>query len=350
MISNTSSIFKQQDCSFSCFLVAEIGVNHNGCVNKAMKLIDSAIRCGANAVKFQSFIPEELATNLASKAEYQKIGNEKSKNQLGMLKKLSLSFQETLKLKDYCEARNIVFITTPFDFLSLNYCSKLGLKMIKISSGDLNNYPFIASVSKLNIPIILSTGMGSVAEISKAISTIKDNGNPSYLLLQCTTSYPAPVGSSNLNAMVSMGVCFDCNVGFSDHTIGSVAAIVSRTLGARIIEKHFTLDKNDIGPDHKASADPSEFSKLVSDVRNAEKALGSSHKAPSDVEKQNKVFTRKSIVASADIKKGQLITSKDITFKRPGTGLNPEFCDLIIGKSARMDIPKNTLLDFSNLA
>jgi N,N'-diacetyllegionaminate synthase len=330
------------------FIIAESGVNHNGNINIAKKLIDTAVEAGADAVKFQTFKAENLVTKDAPKAEYQKetTGNG---NQFEMLKKLELSFEDHIILKKYCDEKKIMFLSTPFDFESVDLLEKINMPIYKISSGDLTNSPLLKYIAKLNKPMIVSTGMANLGEVESAVNAIKETGNGKISLLHCTSNYPTDYVDVNLNAMLTMKSAFMLPIGYSDHTIGIEVPITAVAIGAKIIEKHFTLDKNLEGPDHKASLNPEEFKQMISGIRNIEKAFGNGIKKCNSSEENTRRVARKSIVAKVDIRKGEIISYENITFKRPANGLSPIFIDEIIGKAAICDIYEDELITFSNV-
>lgn len=330
------------------FIIAEAGVNHNGDLNTAKKLIDAALVAGADAIKFQSFKAENLVTKDAPKAQYQK-KNTGSGNQYDMLKKLELSFDDHIMLKKYCEEKGIMFISTPFDFESVDLLEKLEIPMYKISSGDLTNIPFLKYIAKLNKPMIVSTGMGNLGEVEMAVEAIKNTENNKITLLHCTSNYPTNYDDVNLNAMITMKNAFKLPVGYSDHTLGIEIPIAAAAMGAAIIEKHFTLDKNMEGPDHKASLNPNEFKQMVSSIRNIEKALGDGIKKCNKNEEDTKRAARKSIVAGRNIVQGEVLSYENISFKRPGTGISPIFLDEVIGKKAACDFNADEFIQFDKI-
>lgn len=331
-----------------CFIIAEAGVNHNGNIEIAKKLIDIACDAKVDAVKFQTFKAENLVTKNAEKANYQK-ENTGDGSQFEMLKKLELSYEEHLILKQYCESKEIMFISTPFDFESVDLLEKLQIPLYKISSGDLTNIPFLTYIAKLNKPMIISTGMASLGEVEKAVEVINRCGNNRIRLLHCTSNYPTVYEDVNLNAMVTLRNAFKLPVGYSDHTESIEIPIAAVAMGAEIIEKHFTLDKNMEGPDHKASLSPEELKNMVSSIRNIEKAFGNGIKVCNKNEENTKKVARKSIVASKNIKNGETISYENIAFKRPGYGISPLFIDEIIGKNAVCDINVDEFITFSNV-
>lgn len=331
----------------SCFIIAEAGVNHNGDINIAKKLVDYAFEAGVDAIKFQTFKAENLVTKNALKANYQKqtTGNG---NQYEMLKKLELSYDDHLILKKYCDEKGIIFISTPFDFESVDLLVKLDIPLYKISSGDLTNLPLVNYIAKLNKPMIISTGMADLGEVEDAVEAIKETGNNKISLLHCTSNYPTDYGDVNLNAMITLKNAFKLPIGYSDHTAGIEVPVAAVAMGAKIIEKHFTLDKSMEGPDHKASLNPEELKQMVISIRNVEKAFGNGIKRCTESEQNTKKVARKSIVASVNIKKGEIISYSNITVKRPENGISPKFIDEFIGKIAREDINVDDFITFSN--
>ncbi|MBQ7076684.1 MAG: N-acetylneuraminate synthase [Lachnospiraceae bacterium] len=328
----------------SVYIIAEAGVNHNGKLEIAKKLVDSAKAAGADCVKFQTFKAEKLVSKNAVKAEYQKETTGDSSQQ-EMLKKLELSYDEFIELKKYCDKVGITFLSTPFDSESVDFLNSLDMPFWKIPSGEVTNYPYLVKLAKTHKPVIMSTGMCDLNEIDAAINVLKENGAGEITILHCNTEYPTPFTDVNLKAMVSMKETFDVKVGYSDHTKGIEVPIAAVALGATVIEKHFTLDKNMEGPDHKASLEPYELKAMVDAIRNIEKALGTGKKAPTESELKNKAVARKSIVAACDIKKGQTFTEENLTVKRPGTGLSPMFWNEIIGTTAKRDYSLDEMID-----
>ena len=326
------------------FIIAEAGVNHNGDIELAKKLVDIAAESGADAIKFQTFKAENVAIKNAPKAEYQVKNTNSDESQYDMIKKLELSEEEFRELHRYARKKGIIFLSTPFDFESADFLEELGVPAFKVSSTDLTNLPFLEYIAEKGKPIILSTGMGTLGEIEEAVSTIKNTGNEDIILLHCITSYPAKFESLNLRAIQTLKEAFKLPVGFSDHSLGIYAPIAAVALGAVVIEKHFTLDKNLPGPDHKASLNPCELKEMIRGIRLIEKALGDGIKRPTPEEEEIKKIARRSIVAKVDIPKGAIITKDMITFKRPGTGLPPKYYNKIIGKRARRDIKADELI------
>lgn len=331
-----------------CFIIAEAGVNHNGDINIAKKLVDKAKEAGVDAIKFQTFKADNLVTKQAPKAEYQKQATGDG-SQFEMLKKLELSLEDHIALKKYCEEKGIMFISTPFDFESVDLLEKIDVPLYKVSSGDLTNLPLLNYIANKNKPIILSTGMSNLGEVEEAVETIFQTGNDRLVLLHCTSNYPTAYKDVNLRAMLTMKEAFKLPVGYSDHTIGIEVPIAAVALGAKVIEKHFTLDRNMAGPDHKASLEPDELKILVKSIRNIETAMGDGIKRCNKSEEKSKFVSRKSIVAKHDIKKGQVITQDLIVYKRPASGLPPKFVKYILGKKARAEIRKDEVIDFEKV-
>lgn len=331
-----------------CFIIAEAGVNHNGDVDIARQLIDAAYDAGADAVKFQTFKADNLVTKNAPKANYQK-ETTGGGNQYEMLKKLELSLEEHTLLKNYCEFKGIMFLSTPFDFESVNLLEQIDVPLYKISSGDLTNIPLISYVANKNKPVILSTGMSNLGEVEEAVEAIKECGNDNIILLHCTSNYPTTYEDVNLNAMITMKSAFKLSVGYSDHTLGIEIPVAAVAMGAKVIEKHFTLDKNMNGPDHRASLNPQELKIMVKSIRNIEKAFGDGIKRCNKNEKNTKNAARKSIVAAKEIKEGEKITYDNITFKRPENGLSPSYVKFVVGKNAVCSIEKDEIVTFRNI-
>lgn len=323
------------------FIIAEAGVNHNGDIALAKKLVEEAKRAGADCVKFQTFRAEALVTGDAKKAEYQKKQTGASQSQFEMLKKLELSKEEFLELKAYCDECEIEFLSTAFDMESLDFLESLAPSCYKIPSGEITNYPYLVAIAKTGRPVILSTGMCEMEEVEAAVSTLREHGAGAITILHCTTEYPAPLADVNLKAMNTLGEYFKVPVGYSDHTEGIEIPVAAVAMGAQVIEKHFTLDKNMEGPDHKASLTPVELSEMVQAIRNVEQALGSSEKIVTKREKANRMVARKSIVAAQPIVKGEVFSSENLTVKRPADGISPMRWTEVIGKVADRDYQKD---------
>ncbi len=328
------------------FIIAEAGVNHNGSLELAKKLIDVAVVSGADAVKFQTFKAENLVSKNAQKADYQKQTTNNEESQFDMIKKLELDVQTHRILMDYCKEKNIMFLSTPFDHDSIDLLNDLGLEIFKIPSGEITNLPYLRHIGKLNKKVILSTGMADIGEIEDAMDILINAGTKkeNITVLHANTMYPTPMEDVNLKAMVTIGKTFDVAFGYSDHTLGIEVDIAAVALGACCIEKHFTLDKTMEGPDHKASLEPDELKAMVKAIRNIELALGSSIKKPSKSEMPNMQIARKSIVAKIEIKKGDRLSEENITIKRPGNGINPMRWDEIVGTIAAKDYKEDELI------
>ncbi|WP_418186791.1 N-acetylneuraminate synthase [Aliarcobacter lanthieri] len=328
------------------FIIAEAGVNHNGSIELAKKLIDVAVESGVDAVKFQTFKAENLISKNAQKADYQKQTTDKDESQFEMIKKLELDVATHKELISYCKTKNIMFLSTPFDHDSIELLNDLGLEIFKIPSGEITNLPYLRHIGKLNKEVILSTGMADIGEIEDAMDILIDAGTKkdNITVLHANTEYPTPMEDVNLKAMVTIGNTFDVSFGYSDHTLGIEVPIAAVSLGASCIEKHFTLDKTMEGPDHKASLEPNELKDMVRAIRNIELALGSSVKKPSPSENKNKPIARKSIVARCDIKKGEILSENNLSIKRPGNGISPMRWDEIIGSVAQKDYKEDELI------
>lgn len=328
------------------FIIAEAGVNHNGSLDIALQLVDTAKKAGADAIKFQTFKAEKLVSKNAQKACYQKenTGNSDEK-QIDMLKKLELSFDDFSKIKKYCDESGILFLSTPFDFQSIEFLNSIEMPLYKIPSGEITNLPYLIKIAETGKEVILSTGMCDMEEIKEAINALEKYGTKKISLLHCTTEYPAPFDEVNLNAILTLKKEFNLDVGYSDHTEGIEVSIAAVAMGASIIEKHFTLDKNMSGPDHKASLNPIELREMIKSIRNIEKSMGSPEKKPTNSELKNREIARKSIVAAKDIVKGQDFTDDNITVKRPGNGISPMRWFDIIGKTASRDYKEDELIE-----
>jgi len=330
----------------SVFIIAEAGVNHNGSVELAKQLIDVAFEAGADAVKFQTFKAENIASKNAPKAEYQKQTTDVSESQFDMLKKLELDVETHKELITYCKQKDIIFLSTPFDHESIGLLCDLGLQIFKIPSGEITNLPYLKHIGSLSEQVILSTGMSTLEEVGDALNVLTNAGTlkENITVLHANTMYPTPMEDVNLNAMLTIQKEFGLAVGYSDHTLGIEVDIAAVVMGASIIEKHFTLDKTMDGPDHEASLEPEELKEMVASIRNIEKALGSSEKKPSPSESSNIKVVRKSIIANQNIKKGDLLTDKNISVKRPGGGISPMQWDEIIGVAASKDYNADELI------
>lgn len=335
----------------ACFIIAEAGVNHNGSLQLAKKLIDVAKKSGADAVKFQTFKSEDLVTNDAKMAQYQQQNTGKKESQITMLKKLELSDADFVKLKKYCDQKEIMFLSTPHTESAVDFLEVL-MSAFKVGSGDLTNLPIIEKMAKKQKWIIMSTGMANVKEIQEALETVRKFSKKKISLLHCTTSYPCPLDQVNLKAMITLVKKFakkfsPLEVGYSDHTEGIIVSVAAVAMGAKVLEKHFTLDKSLPGPDHKASLDPNELEELVVRVRETEKILGSFVKKPTESENRIAKVTRKSIVANVDIPKGVTISADMLIIKRPGTGIASKHLARIMGRKAKRIIKKDALISWN---
>ena len=328
------------------FVIAEAGVNHNGSVELAKKLIDVAAETGVDAVKFQTFKANKLVSKSAQKAAYQKETTDAEESQLEMIRKLELDIQMHHELMDYCQSQNIMFLSTPFDHESIDILHNLGLEIFKIPSGEITNLPYLRHIGSLDKEVILSTGMADIGEIEDALDVLMESGThkEKITILHANTMYPTPMEDVNLKAMFTIGKTFDVKYGYSDHTLGMEVPVAAVAMGASVIEKHFTLDKTMEGPDHKASLEPDELKAMVSAIRNIEMALGSSIKKPSKSERPNMEIARKSIVASRPIHKGQTFNEENLAVKRPGNGISPMRWDEIIGQKAQKDYVEDELI------
>lgn len=327
------------------YIIAEAGDNHNGDFNTALKLVDVAKRAGADCVKFQTFVTEEIISKYAEMAEYQKKNTGKEESQFEMVKRLELSFDEFRKIKEYCDRVGIQFLSTPFDLKSVDFLNELGVPFFKIPSGEITNYPYLIKIAHTGKPVVMSTGMCEPDEILAAINVLEKNGSGEITLLHCNTEYPTPLKDVNLYAMRTMKKMFGKKVGYSDHTKGIEVPVAAVALGACVIEKHFTLDKNMPGPDHKASLEPDELGRMVKNIRNIEIALGDGVKRVSESERKNIALARKSIVARRNIQEGEILTEENLAVKRPGTGINPMQWMEVLGTRAVRDFKEDELIE-----
>ena len=325
-------------------IIAEAGVNHNGRLDMAKKLVDAAKSCGADIVKFQTAKLDSLVSKSAHMADYQKKNTGVEESQKEMLSKLLLSFEDFVELASYCKEVGIQFLSTPFDIESIRFLSDMQ-DIWKVPSGEITNYPYLVEIGKTKKKVILSTGMAEMDEIQAAIDVLKMYGTEDIRILHCTTEYPAPIKDVNLNVMQTMRDAFGYPVGYSDHTQGMEVDLAAVALGATVIEKHFTIDRNLPGPDHKASLEPDELKAMVDGIRKIELALGSKEKRPSEVELKNRLVARKSIVAKKAIKAGEELTEHNITTKRPGSGINPMRWNEVIGTKAIRDFEEDELIE-----
>lgn len=326
-------------------IIAEAGVNHNGSLELAKKLVNAAYESGADIVKFQTAKLSSLVTKTAPTAEYQQENMGQELSQAEMLKKLLLSFDDFRELSQYCKSVGIQFLSTPFDLESIDFLEEIGCPFWKIPSGEITNLPYLERLARTEKPIIMSTGMCTLEEVSDAVDILKQNHAGKIILLHCTTQYPAPYPEVNLNAMQTLQKEFGFEVGYSDHTKGIEVPVAAVAMGATVIEKHFTLDRNMEGPDHKASLEPDELAAMVRAIRNIELAVGTGEKKPSESEKKNMVIARKSIIASRNIKKGEIFTENNLTTKRPGNGISPMKWYEILGTRASRDFNEDEMIE-----
>lgn len=330
-------------------IIAEAGVNHNGNIDLAKLLVDAACDSGADVIKFQTFKADHLVSATAAMADYQVRNTEKTMSQLDMLKELELTYEHFETLKDYCELKGIMFLSTPFDDESIDFLDAL-MPIYKIPSGEINNFPYLKRVASKSKPVILSTGMATLADVEKAISALRSvQPDIDITLLHCTTNYPAPFEEVNLRAMSTLGMAFKVNVGYSDHTLGVEIPLAAVAMGAAVIEKHFTLDKSMQGPDHRISLEPSELKSMVNMIRNIECAMGDGIKKPNASEIKIMASVRKSIVAGTKLQIGDTLTSENLVIKRPGTGIPPECWDDVLGKRVNTVVEKDTLMTWNML-
>ena len=334
---------------YPVLVIAEAGVNHNGNIDLALRLVDAAVAAKADAVKFQTFITEESISPLAVQADYQRENTGRQESQLDMVKRLELPFEAFAEINEYCQSRGIMFLSSPFDLKSVDLLDRLRVAAFKIASGEITNLPFLAYIAAKRRPIILSTGMSYLAEVETAMSTMEQAGNRQVILLHCVSNYPAASDDINLRAMATMSRAFQVPIGYSDHSNGLEIPLAAVALGACVIEKHFTLDRALPGPDHKASLEPEELADLVRGIRTVEAALGDGQKQPAKSELNTAEVARKSLVAAKDIPKGAALTLESVAIKRPGSGLPPAMRDQVIGRLARIEIVAGTPITFEVL-
>jgi N,N'-diacetyllegionaminate synthase len=334
---------------YPCFIIAEAGVNHNGDVELARRLIDVAVEAGADAVKFQSFKAEGVVSASAPKAEYQMETTNTDESQLDMLRQLELSRQAHLELQAYCQERSILFLSTPFDRESVDLLVEMDVPGFKIGSGEVNSLPHLAYIASKGKPVILSTGMSYLGEVEEAVRVMRDAGCPQIAVLHCVSNYPAEPSDINLKAIPAMAAALNVPVGFSDHTVGNTVPLAAVAIGACIIEKHFTLDKTMTGPDHRASVDPEELKLMIQTIRSVESALGTGIKAPAAAEEHNREIVRRSVAAASDIAKGEVLNESDLTLLRPGSGIPPSLLPEVAGRTARKDFRSGEIIAWSDL-
>jgi N,N'-diacetyllegionaminate synthase len=331
---------------YPCFVIAEAGVNHNGDLDMALRLIDAAAEARANAVKFQTFSADRLVTRQAPKATYQKQATSAEESQYAMLKRLELSSKDHRSLIAHAQARGLVFLSTPFDHTSADLLFELDVPAIKVGSGELTDLPLLEHIARGRKPIMLSTGMAYLGEVEEAVRCIQTHGDAPLVLLHCVSNYPANEADVNLRAMTTMRQAFGLPVGYSDHTLGITVPIAAVALGACVVEKHFTLDRSLPGPDHKSSLEPDRLRAMVQAIRDVEVALGDGLKRPRVSELDTARVARKSVVSQADILPGTVITAEMLTTKRPGTGIPPRDLTRVVGRAARVMIPADTVVEW----
>ncbi len=325
-------------------IIAEAGVNHNGSLELARKLVDAALDCGADIVKFQTAKLNALVSRYAPMAEYQKQNTGKEESQSAMLGRLLLPYEDFVELADYCGKKGIEFLSTPFDTDSIHFLNNL-VSMWKVPSGEVTNLPYLIEVARTGKKVILSTGMCTLEEVEKAVEVLRRHGSKDITLLHCNTQYPTPFGDVNLRAMLTLKESFQVPVGYSDHTTGTEIPIAAVAMGAVVIEKHFTLSRTMEGPDHRASLEPYELKQMVTAIRHVEAAMGTGVKQPSPSEIANMAVARKSIVARRDIQRGEVFSEQNITTKRPGTGISPMCWETVLGQKAIRDFAEDELIE-----
>ncbi|MEW5726372.1 MAG: N-acetylneuraminate synthase [Pseudomonadota bacterium] len=333
----------------SCFVIAEAGVNHDGDLATAHRLVDVAKQVGADAVKFQTFAADRLVTRDAPKAAYQNAAGGAGESQWEMLRRLELSEEAHQELAAHCRDVGICFLSTPFDEAAADLLDRIGVEAFKTPSGELTNLPFLAHVARKGKPMIVSTGMSSLGEVEDAVRAVTLAAPVRLCLLHCVSAYPAPPAAANLRALASLAACFGVPTGYSDHTPGISVAIAAAALGARVIEKHLTLDRSLPGPDHQASLEPAAFAEMVSGIREAVDALGDGIKRPQAVEADVKAVARKSLVTATAMRQGTVVAAGHLAIRRPGTGLPPAMLDWVVGRRLRADLPAGHLISWSDL-
>ncbi|XZE55166.1 N-acetylneuraminate synthase [Planctomycetaceae bacterium SH139] len=333
-----------------CFIIAEAGVNHNGSLDLALQLVDVAVECGADAIKFQTFNAHKLVTADAPQADYQAANSGKKESQFEMLRRLELSIEDHRRIIQRCHQRGIQFMSTPFDEESVDLLADEGMQFFKIPSGEVTNLPLIQHIASKRRPVLLSTGMCNLADVEAAVETLEQAGISELALLHCVSNYPAAAADTNLRAMQTMATAFGYAVGYSDHTLGSAVPLAAVALGAKILEKHFTLDRSLPGPDHLASSEPAELSQLISDIRVVESALGNGRKRPAAAEASTAAVARRSLVAARPIRAGEIITRQDLVGRRPGTGLPPAMLEYLQNRRAVQDIAADEMVTLGMFA
>ncbi len=338
------------DSRSPCFVIAEAGVNHNGSLDAALKLVDAAADAGASAVKFQTFEASKLVTKHAQKADYQKQNTGNNDSQFEMLKQLELSYEQHREIAGHCKRRDIEFLSTPFDEQSADFLNELGISAFKIPSGEVTNIPFLKHVAQFGKPLIVSTGMCRLGEVETAVETLESVGCKRFVLLHCVSNYPAEPKDTNLRAMHTMATAFNVPVGYSDHTLGFEASLAAVALGACVVEKHFTLDRTLPGPDHAASMEPQELCQLMSSIRIVQQCLGTGRKAPAASELSTAAVARRSLVAAIDLPEGTVLHENHIAIKRPGNGLPPAMRPHLLNRRLRRSIEAGTLLSLEDIS
>lgn len=328
----------------STIIIAEAGVNHNGSLALAKQMIDAAYKAGADYIKFQTFIPEKLVSRYASKADYQIKNTQNQESQLEMLQRLALTQEDFIELQSHCQKTGIRFLSTPFDLESIQFLNGLDMDFWKLPSGEITNLPYLEAIARTQKKVVMSTGMSELPEIQDAVQVLEANGAGDITLLHCNTEYPTPFSDVNLFAMKQMSEIFKKPVGYSDHTVGIEVPIAAVALGAAVIEKHFTLNKQMAGPDHRASLEPEELALMVKAIRNIEKSLGDGTKKRTASEEKNCKAARKSIVAKCAIKTGEIFSEDNVTVKRPGNGISPMKWHDLIGQAAQQDYKEDELI------
>ncbi len=332
------------------FIIAEAGVNHNGSIDLALQLVNTAKACGADAVKFQSFRADRIVTRSAAKAVYQERTTSDTETHFEMLKRLELSADAHRSLIHHCREVRIEFLSSPFDEESVDLLDAMGVSQFKVPSGEITNLRLLQHIARKKRAVIVSTGMATLGDVEEAVHALRAAGAPQITLLHCVTEYPAPYGEINLRAMLTLKAAFGLPVGYSDHTDGIEVAIGAVAMGAEVIEKHFTLDRALPGPDQRASLEPAEFKRMVAAIRNVESALGNGVKAPAPCERQNMLVARKSVVAARDLPVGHQLGAEDLTIKRPGTGIAPKFLQALVGHTLRAKVEEDEVISWNHLA
>ena len=332
-----------------CFIIAEAGVNHNGSLKTAKRLVDAAVKAGADAVKFQTFKAEKVVSSHAPKAEYQKSTTAAAESQLEMVRRLELPYEAFRELKAYCDQCGILFTSTPFDEDSVDFLDSIGVPVFKVPSGEVINHPFLKYVAQKGKPLIMSTGMSYLSEVDEAVRVIWNAGNEQLVLLHCVSNYPADPADANLRAIQTMATAFQVPIGYSDHTLGIEVALAAVALGACVIEKHFTLDRDLPGPDHRASLEPTELKAMVNGIREIEQALGDGRKMPASSEEDTRRVARRSLVLREDVPEGALIQASMLTALRPAGGIPPNLASYVVGHEASRPLKAGAILQWGDL-